>query len=353
MKLKSLLRILFLLVIFLIGFFYLNLPANENSPLKGPTKTVPNTKVPEITGDASERPKAGWSTYIGKDVQTLKEKLGEPVRKGPSQYGFKWWVYSTDQQYMLVGVSKGKINQIYLTGTIADFAPFTLNQTLDELYRNTITDTEVNIKIGESIYTLVLSEDDLQSRLLVMYDGVFAQLYFDKMNKTLMGIRFIDGETLVKQQPYDMTYVGDMIETKKPSSFDQQKINNENATQLFELSNRFRKTVELESFIEDEDVNIATRQHLEGIVMESLANTSAPETALKKLLENNQIEFEDAAENIAEDYSDAADAMSGIINSDKHRKDLMNEKNTILGVAAFEKNYAQIFIEREIPTTEE
>lgn len=344
---KALLRILVLLAILLVGFFYVNQSGKENETLKGPTKTLPNTEVPKLDGDVMERPTKGWSTFVGKKISTIKEKLGDPIRKGPSSYGFEWWVYKDEAQYILVGVEKEKINQVYITGTDVDLAPFKLGQTIDELYRNTITDTEINVRVDDSIYTMILSEEDLQSRLLVMYKDVLAQLYFDHTTKKLVAIRFIEGESLVKQKPYDMTYVGDVVEPKKPSSFEQEKINEENAQQLFELSNIARQQNDLPALEENAALSALTQQQLQSIIMENVSKVDATFKDLDDLLEQNNIEFKDNAENIAEDYSDTPDAISGVINSEKHRKDLLNKKYTILGTGAFENNFSQIFVEQK------
>lgn len=345
--LKALLRILVLFALLLIALFYVDQSNKKDETLKGPTKTVPNTEIPELSGAINERPIEGWSTYVGKKVTILEKKVGKPQRKGPSAYGFTWWVYNSTDEYLLVGVEDGKINQLFITGENIDLAPFKLGQKIDELYRNTITDTEINVTVDDNIYTMILSEGDLQSRLLVMYKDVLAQLYFDAQTKTLTAIRFIDGETLVKQKPYDMTYVGEVLEMKKPSSFDLEKINKENAKQLFELSNIYRQLNDLAIFEEDLQLNDLTQQQVQGIVMESLSKSDAPEIELESLLKTNDIEFENASENLAEDYSDAAEAVSGFLNSEKHRKDFLNPSFTKLGTGAFETNFAQVFVEQE------
>ncbi|MBQ0137990.1 MAG: hypothetical protein KBT36_01730 [Kurthia sp.] len=344
---KALLRILVLLALALIALFYVDHTDDKNEPLKGPTKPVPNTEVPQLSGDVMERPKEGWSTYVGKKIATFQKELGEPQRKGPSAYGFTWWVYNQEDEYILVGVEKGKINQLFVTGEKIDLAPFKLGQTIDELYRNTITDTEINVTVDNNIYTMILSEIDLQTRLLVMYKDVLAQLYFDGETKKLTAIRFIDGETLVKQKPYDMTYVGEVLEPKKPSSFDMEKINNENAQQLFELSNIYRQLNGLPVFEIDPRLSVVTQEQVEGIVMERIAKSDAPETELESLLKNNDIPFEKTSENLAEEYADAAEAVSGFMNSESHRKDLLNEDFNKLGTGAFETNFAQIFIKQK------
>lgn len=350
---KALLRILVLFALILIVFFYVSHSDSDNEPLKAPTKTLPNTEVPEISGEVMARPTEGWSIYVGEKIEKLQEKMGEPIRKGPSPYGFEWWIYKSDRHYLLVGVEKGRINQVYVTGTDVDFAPFKLGQTIDELYRNTITDTEINVRVEDSIYTMILSEQDFQSRLLLMYKDVLAQLYFDHTTKKLVAIRFIEGETLVKQKPYDMTYVGDVIEPKKPSSFEQEKINMENAQQLFELTNITRLQNDLLELEEDPELSFITQQQLNAIIMEGVSKANPIAGDVKDLLKENNMKFKNASENVAEGYSDAADAIGALINSDQHRKDLLNEKYSTLGTAAFENNYAQIFIQKDPKEIEE
>lgn len=343
--LKALLRILVLMALILLGFYFITHTGDENEPLKGPTKTLPNPETPQIASDVLNRPTEGWSTYVGEKITKIEKKLGKPIRKGPSAYGFNWWVYNENDEYILVGEEKGKINQLFLSGKNIDLTPFRLGQTIEELYSNTITDTEVNVTIDDNVYTMILNEEDLQSRLLVMYDGVLAQLYFDQTTNKLIAIRFIEGEALVKQKPYDMTYVGEVLEPKKPSSFEQQKIDVENALQLFELSNTFRELNDLSEFKVSPELDAVTQQQLQGIIMEPVSKENIAETELKALLKNNSIPFDNAAENLAEEYSDAPEAISGFVNSEKHRKDLFNPDYNYLGTGAFETNFAQIFVE--------
>lgn len=347
---KALLRILVLFALALIALFYVDQSDNKNEPLKGPTKTVPNMEAPQISEDVMERPTSGWSTFVGKKITTLQQELGQPQRKGPSAYGFMWWVYHMQGEYILVGVENQKINQLFVTGENVDLAPFKLGQTIDELYRNTITDTEISVTVDGNIYTMILSEMDLQTRLLVMYKDVLAQLYFDGQTKKLVAIRFIDGETLVKQKPYDMTYVGEVLEPKKPSSFELEKINRENAEQLFELSNMYRNLNDLPPFELDIKLKEVTQKQVESIVRGRIAKTDEAEIDFELLLKQNNIPFEKVSENLAEEYADAAEAVSGFMNSETHRKDLLNKDFNKLGTGAFETNFAQIFIEQKEAT---
>lgn len=341
---KVIYKVIIVLALLLVAFFYLNTSVKENEVLKSPNKTYPEQKAPQSNSDAMPRPTEGYSTYVGKDISKLQNKLGKPDRIGPSAYGFKWWVYNQQNQYLLVGVEKGKVVQVFMTGMKADATPFKLGQTIEDIYRTTITDTEVHVKIKGSTYTFMLNEEELQTRLLIMYDGVYAQLFFDDAEGELEAVRFLDGKTLVETQPYDMTYVGELLTAKTPSSFEQQNINVENATQLAELTNVFRTHHDLAPLTFDNDTIMLAANQSESFAKDQ---DEEDDVSLKEKLKEANIDFDSAAENAAEDYVDAPEAIHSFMNSPKHRKTMLNDEFNLLGTGAFGKNYVQIFVESQ------
>lgn len=340
--LKVIYKVLIVLALLLVVFFYMNTSVKENEVLKSPNQMYPEQKAPQSNSDAMPRPTEGYSTYVGKDISTLQNKLGKPDRTGPSAYGFEWWVYNQQDQYILVGVEKSKIVQLFMTGKQADATPFELGQTIEDVYRTTITDTEVHVKIKGSTYTFMLNEEELQTRLLIMYDGVYAQLFFDEADGELEAVRYLDGKTLVKTKPYDMTYVGNLLTAKTPSSFEQQNINVENATQLAELTNVFREQNGLKPLVFDNDTIMLAANQSENFAKNK---DEENEMSLKEQLKRAHIDFESAAENAAEDYVDAPEAMHSFMNSKKHRKTMLDDRFNLTGTGAFGQNYVQIFVE--------
>ena len=341
---KVIYKVIIVLAVLLVIFFYMNTSVKENEVLKSPNKTYPEQKAPQSNSDAMPRPTEGYSTYVGKNMSTLQNKLGKPDRIGPSAYGFEWWVYNKDDQYLLVGVEKNKVVQVFMTGSKADATPFKLGQTIEDIYRTTITDTEVHVKIKGSTYTFMLNEKELQTRLLIMYDGVYAQLFFDDAEGELEAVRFLDGKTLVETQPYDMTYVGELLTAKTPSSFEQQNINVENATQLAELTNVFRTHHDLPALTFDNDTIMLAANQSESFAK---SKNEEDDMGLKEKLKEAHIDFDSAAENAAENYVDAPEAIHSFMNSKKHRKTMLNDQFNLLGTGAFGKNYVQIFVESE------
>ena len=59
-----------------------------------------------------------------------------------------------------------------------------------------------------------MNSEDLKTRLLIIYKGLYAQLYIDGVDGELEAVRFIDPVTLVLHQPYEMTYMGEIVSLK-------------------------------------------------------------------------------------------------------------------------------------------
>ncbi|MGE7621958.1 CAP domain-containing protein [Viridibacillus sp. NPDC096237] len=346
---KALFRILLILAAILVVFFYTNQSVKENELLTAPNsqgKVIPKQVVPDVNGKAIPRPKEGLSTLVGKSTNSLEKLLGKPSRVEPSAYGYEWWVYEEGyNDYLMVGVEGHKATQVYISGVNGEALPFKIGQSLDDIYRSTIIDTEVNVQIDKNIYTFILNEEDMKTRILTMYDGLYAQMYFDATDRTLQAVRFIDGETLVKQQPYDMTYVGDMITPNVPSSYLQAEVDLANKRQLFDLTNVYRTQKGLKALNAAIDLNGIAQSHAASLALGKMSKEGIQQDTLKERLKNAEVNFDIAAENVAEDYLDAPEAINGLLNSEKHRDTLLNEDYNQLGSGAFGKHFSQVFIQ--------
>ncbi len=61
------------------------------------------------------------------------------------------------------------------------------------------------------------------------------------LTENLEAVRFIDPITLVLHQPYDMTYIGEMVVAEPPSSTMQMEVDRTAERQIFELTNSYRE----------------------------------------------------------------------------------------------------------------
>lgn len=347
---KALFRILMVCgAMALIGFMFFNTP-KENEPLEGPSTNsniIPQTELKQPAVGAMTRPQTGISTLIGKGTQIILEKYGEPVRKEPSSFGYEWWVYNKDvSTFFMIGVENNVVTQVYIAGQDIDAFPFKVGQKRDEIYRMTIIDYEVAANVGDNIYIFSMNEEDMQTRLLVKFDGLFAQLYIDRETSELQGIRYTNSETLVLHQPYEMSYQGELVRRRPPSSFLQQEIDVANAKQLDDLLNVTREHHGLPPVEMNESLENTAKMHSEDMKVQNFLSHESPKNGdLKKRLQAQSIDYSDANENLATAYFDAIEAMQGWTNSPEHRKVLLNEKYSQVGSGVFVDYYTQIYVE--------
>ena len=348
-SLKVLLRIAVLLIVVLSILYYTGNRVKENNLLEAPVKQgtavpVQNKGLGEVISHTS-RPSKGLSTFVGGSAEELLKEKGKPDRIEPSGYGYDWWVYLEDEKFM-AGVTDGSIvNQLYSAELTADVTPFEIGQDISDIYRFTIVESEINVEIGENTYTFSLNSEDLQTRLLIIYKGLYAQLYIDAINGKLEAIRFIDPTTLVLHQPYEMTFTGKLLVAQRPSSTVQQDVDRTAERQIFELTNSYRKKHGVQELRDNKILNKLGREHSEKLALEKyLSGDSLTSPSFADRLKVSMIEQRKAGENIASDYTDAIEAVHGWHNSPAHRKILLDEDFTHLGVGAYGNVYTQNFV---------
>lgn len=349
---KDLLRIMIFLSIVLIGLFYLDPSINENDVLEAP-RTVDPLPSENITDESLDiaRPSSGISSYIGESSDKWIEQYGEPQRKEPSAYGYEWWVYNASySHFIMTGVKDGKVVQVYTAGSAVDATPYKIGQNLDELYRFTILENEVTVKYGTNIYTFNVTAEDMDKRILVKFDGVYAQLYIDSIDRVLKAIRFMDAETLIRHQPYDLMYSGELLPVQTPSSKLQQSINAANAEQIVDLVNVYRLHHQTKPLIVNPLATMVAESNSEDMAKQNFTSEEMEIQDLHGRLEEADIVFEQAAVNTATRYYDAPETVHGWINSDAHRNTLLSDEHNQTGVGVFGKYYTQIFLKKEPAT---
>lgn len=341
-----------IIAIFVVGFitYYTTSSVKENKALEGPqvTEPLPQQQLEEQV-NALERPSEGVSTFVGQSSDAFLAKYGEPQRKDLSKYDDEWWIYNTSYDaFMMVGITAQTVTQVYVGGEHINMHPFYVQQPIDELYRSMIIQSEVNVPIGDNLYSFTLSEEDLHTRLLIAYEGMYAQVYLHEDTSTVQAVRFIDAKTLVAQQPYEMMFMGELVTIQPPTSFQQQEIHAGQTEQLIDLVNVARTSQDLLPLIMDDALQIVAQQHSEEMAQEGyLSNESPTKGDIKEQLKTADIAYETAGSNVAISYVDAIEAMHGWINSASHYELMIDDAFTHVGAGVFLDNYTQIFIEQQ------
>lgn len=348
---KVLFRILIIATCIGIIIYYSNGESSQTELLEGPpsiTKPVVELGPSMPSEQFLPRPATGISTLIGKTSKEVLETYSTPKRIDPSEYGYEWWVYDTENGLLMVSMKGNRVNQIYTNNSEIDIAPFLVGEPLDDIYRTTVLGQEITVEIGDNIYIFAMNEQDLHERILVKYDNLYAQLYIDHETNQLHSVRFLDGETLVLHKPYEMQFIGELYEASTPSSYMQIDINLANRRQLTDLANSLRVEYGLPKLLPTDTLASLADYNSEHMFLEMMdSQITNDEYAIGDQLNEVQQNYERHGVNVATNYKDAIEVIHGWMNSKEHRTLLMDEEFTHIGSGAFMNYYTQLYVKQK------
>ncbi len=294
------------------------------------------------------RPETGMSVYIGKSSKNLISRFGKPERIDASAYGYEWWIYNRNADtYFQAGVENGRVKTIYIVGDKLNIQPFRIGQNVEDIYSSIMMDTDMTVQSGQGTYRFELSEEDLNIRPLVQLGDVYAQLALDKFSGKLICIRYMDKHTLMLQHPYEMVYRGELIKPGPISADKWAEIESGSAKQIFDITNIIRERFHLKKLGWSEDVAEVAYLHSKDMAVGHYFSHESPKYGnLEERLKAGKIMYKAAGENIAAHYMDGPAAVEGWLNSEGHRKAMLQKDFTSLGVGVYKKYYTQDFIEK-------
>lgn len=296
----------------------------------------------------SDKAKEGLSLLIGQNVQALEKEMGKPKRIDPSIYGYDWYIYNQDyQRYVQIGVQNNRVVTVYAIGQDLNIAPFEIGQPVEEIFNTYYIDANIDIKLKGNSYRFELNDTDLNLRPLIQLGDIYAQLYIDKFTGNLSSIRFIDGETIIKQRPYGLVYRGQLIDPPVPSESLWKSVEDGEEKEIFDLTNVIRLRHGLKPLKWDEKTaNVAYEHSKDMAINDDFSHTSKKYGSLSDRLKTAKVVFQTAGENIAANYNDGPAVVEGWLNSKGHRDSLLNKDFTYLGVGVYQKYYTQNFIQK-------
>lgn len=286
----------------------------------------------------------GW---LGEKVDTLIEELGEPIRKDLSYYGYTNYVYMDDlDRYALFGVKDDEIVSIIGTGLNLNLGIYTIGSSRDDVLTQVEFQEEVKFRYGTSVFTIQLSEEDLQYRPIVQLNkDEFIQFYFDMIDDYLVAIRILDRETLLKQGAFNLVYRGKLPEKEELTDEEQHIVDRNEEMQVVEITNVIRNFYGKDPLLFSEEVQEVALLHSEDMAINNyFSHDSISGKNLADRLEEKNITYRMAGENIASNYTDAMAVVIGWLNSEGHREALLKDEFTHTGVGVYEKHYTQNFL---------
>lgn len=348
---KVLFRILIIAACIGIVFYYSNEESSQTELLEGPpnlTKPVVELESSMPTEQYLPRPTTGISALIGKTSQEVLETYSTPKRIDSSEYGYEWWIYESENELLMVSMKGDRVNQIYTNNINFDTAPFVIGQSLDDIYRMTVLGQEITVELADNVYIFAMNEQDLHNRILVKYDNLYAQLYIDSETNQLYSVRFLDGETLVLHKPYEMQFIGDLLEASTPSSYLQIDINLANRRQLTDLANSLRVQYGLPKLLPSDTLASLADDNSEHMYLEIMdSQVTDEEYIIEDELNEVQQDYEQLGINVATNYQDAIEVIHGWLNSKEHRTLLTDKESTHIGSGAFMNYYTQLYVKQK------
>lgn len=313
-----------------------------------PSHSKQESKIVKKKKQVQEGTPETVSSIIGGDSENLLAKWGEPSRIEPSAYGYEWWVYNQDlSQYVQFGVDERKVVTAYVAGKQVPVAPYHINEKYEEVYKKNPFSHEISLKRGKNNYQFELSDTEMMEQPLISTEDGWAQLYFDHFTHELVGIRYMDDDTLLRQRPYQLVYSGELMAEQPMAPEKTKQVEDGNRKQILDLTNIIRSRHELSLLTWDQPTADVAFGHSKDMKDNNYFSHDSPTFGtLGDRLQRGQVAFQLAGENIAAQHNDGIAAVQGWLNSEGHRKNLLNEQFTGLGVGVYGKFYTQNFIRK-------
>jgi len=310
---------------------------------------VTELKTDQTKKDKKSMLKGDSFEIIGEKTNVLEDEFGTPIRKDMTPYGYKWWVYTDEQSnFILFGVEDNVVETIFATGEDVSIKPFKIGDSYEELDEKFSFQSEVSYQDGLSFYNFKLNEEDMNiNPLIKLSDNLFIVAYFDTFTNELSSVRISTGNMLTKQRFFEMEYRGSLPEEESLSEDEWVKIEESMEQQIYEMTNVYRQRFNLAPLKQDKDVAKVAYSHSEDMYENNFfSHDSQDGRNLKDRLEEENIYYLSAGENIAAQHTDALAAMEGWLNSEGHREAMLFEDYNYIGVGVHHLYYTQNFLSK-------
>lgn len=335
-------------VIVFAGSFLMN---SGNDPASGRNIQINSHRPSAIASDSRSGPtvpKSGIQTFMGKSQSDILKTLGKPERIDDTKYGYQWFIYGTgSESYCQIGIDQTthRVTTIYALGKKLPTAPFVIGGQSRTSYNNVPLQNNISLAYKGTDIDFNLSEADMTTRPLIKFGGIWVQLTNDHVTNSLVGVRYMSADVLVRQHPYSMSYLGRLPADPVLSGRDWQAVDQAEDREIFDISNLLRLRFKEQPLKWSDAAYLAAYQHSEEMKQKNyFSHESKWSGDLKTRLEKENILFQLAGENIAAGYPDAIAVTLGWLNSIDHRKNLLNGAFTELGVGSYQNYYTQDFV---------
>ncbi|MCY7483691.1 CAP-associated domain-containing protein [Paenibacillus alvei] len=254
---------------------------------------------------------------IGMSEAQLFQKIGQPVRKDLSEYGFEWYIYNQDyKHYLQVGVQDHKVVALY-TNAKDSYGSIGFGSTKQEV-EAAFGSSLSQIRKGNTIYNMDNSGQYSLYKVGDMYATVFYDLH---QRNTVTAVQFI-------AQDVELAFKGYFGTPSKrlQTSFEQQ---------ILDLANAVRVREGMKPLKWNEKAAGTARKHSDDMGLRSFFDHNNPDGKSPfDRLKADGIVYQKAGENIAAGQSSAIFVHENWMNSKGHRSNILGDFSH-LGVGVY------------------
>lgn len=254
---------------------------------------------------------------IGMSEDQLFQKIGLPVRKDLSEYGFEWYIYNQDyKHYLQVGVQDHKVVALY-TNANDSYGSIGFGSTKQEV-EAAFGSSLSQIRKGNMIYNM----DNSGQYSLYKVGGMYATVFYDlHQGNTVTAVQFI-------AQDVELAFKGYFGTPSKrlQTSFEQQ---------ILDLANAVRVREGMKPLKWNEKAAGTARKHSDDMGLRSFFDHNNPDGKSPfDRLKADGIVYQKAGENIAAGQSSAIFVHENWMNSKGHRSNILGDFSH-LGVGVY------------------
>ena len=293
-------------------------PSNikEENPVEKPTLTVPSDQTFSI-----------YNIEMGDSKENLEQELGEAKRQSTNEYGVSWYAYHENYlNFLMVSYDENnQINGLYTNQDLLSSSSGIEMGVSKEVVQNELGEPLSNIRKGLTLYQLQNNGE----QEVYQVDGSYVTVFYDKHeNDTVTAIQIIDESLEANKKNF---YSEASSELKEGFEF-----------QLFDLTNATRVEKGLNALSWDDQVRDTARKHsLDMAEQNYFSHTNLDGESPFDRMEEDQVAFRTAGENLAYGQLSSIFAHEGLMNSKGHRENILQPHYEHLGVGVAFNGKAQ------------
>ncbi|WP_162523467.1 CAP-associated domain-containing protein [Calorimonas adulescens] len=259
-----------------------------------------------------------FDVSIGDTQDKVVMNLGEPQRKDKSEYGFKWWIYNKDySNYIQIGIDRGRVVAIYTNSTGLRWNDISYGEGRKSVEAMHGTGLDRILK-GNTYY--MLKNDQY---ITLDAGDCYATIFFDNLNNSIVtSIQLIE-----KSYEENIGFFGT----------EDDEIARAFEMEMLDLVNSVRVRDGLKPLTWNEKAHEVALYHSKDMALNNYFDhiDIQGKSPFDRMKDAGLKDFVAAGENIAAGYRDAIFAHEGWMNSEGHRKNVLNKGFEQLGVGVY------------------